>query len=396
MEQFLIAALRIVCLAHLTILLAHSVLERRYARRHADDQPSRVPLGRWPSADVIVPAFNEDPALLEACWRSLAALDYPGRMRVWLIDDGSGNGDALHPVYQRFRQRFPRQRGEVVFLARNTGKRRAQDEGYIRGDGELVVLMDSDTVVKPGALRRAAHAFTDPRVAAVCGRLGVLNGRANLLTRLLAERYRLRFGVERPAQGFFSSVLCCAGPFTVYRRTTLDTIWARYQHQTFAGVRCTNGDDLHLTNLLLAEGHQLLFEPIVLACTGVPSTLGEYLRQQVRWSRSLYRELLWTVAALRNRHPYLSLDVVARACLPLLLGAAMALLAAEGVVGGWALLASDAVLVAALLLAGAVFVLRHGGMGSFVLLYGPLHVVLLIPVRVWALLTVASPKWETR
>jgi hypothetical protein len=32
----------------------------------------------------------------------------------------------------------------------------------------------------------------------------------------------------------------------------------------------------------------------------------------------------------------------------------------------------------------------------FLLLYGPLHIALLVPVRLWALLTLANPSWETR
>jgi N-acetylglucosaminyltransferase len=396
MEQFLIAALRAVVLVHLTLLLAHSILEWRFAHRHTSPRTERAWPASWPAVDVVVPTYNEDPAVLEACWRSLAALDYPGQLQVWLVDDGSMNRDALRPVYQRFRQQFPGAAGEVVFLPGNVGKRKAQDAGFRRGDGELVVLMDSDTVVERSAIRRAAVAFADGRVGAVSGRLGVLNASMNLLTRLLEDRYRLRFEVERPAQGFFGSLLCCAGPFTMFRRGALDPVWERYQGQTFVGVPCINGDDLHLTNLLLSEGHRLLFDPVAFAFTGVPSSLGQYLRQQLRWSRSLYRELGWTFAAVRRRHPYLVLDVLARAVLPLLLGTALLLLGAEGVVAGKALLLNDVSLVVALMVASALFVLGHGGTAPFLLLYGPLHIALLIPVRVYALATLASPRWETR
>lgn len=40
--------------------------------------------------------------------------------------------------------------------------------------------------------------------------------------------------------------------------------------------------------------------------------------------------------------------------------------------------------------------LRGGVRVEFLLLYGALHVTLLIPVRVSALLTLASTHWETR
>src|SRR4029450_10366987 len=269
--------------------------------------------------------------------------------RVWLVDDGSRNRPALLAIYERWAERG----WDVRLLDDNLAKRAAQDEAVRRGTGELVVLMDSDTVLAPDAVRQAAAAFRDDQVGAVSGSIGVLNAPTNLLTRLIHHRYRLRFQVERPAQGFFTSLLCCSGPFAVYRRRLLAELWPRYLNQTFGGVRCTNGDDLHLTNLVLATGRQVLFEPRAIAHTWVPRSLPLYLRQQLRWNRSFYRELRWTVAGIRPRPPYLALDVLARALLPLLLAAALVLLAAEGLLAGWELLAADLTLALAMVLVAA-------------------------------------------
>ncbi|HSR28766.1 MAG TPA: hypothetical protein VLR51_09935, partial [Actinomycetes bacterium] len=107
-------------------------------------------------------------------------------------------------------------------------------------------------------------------------------------------------------------------------------------------------------------------------------------------------ELRWTFNGIRSRHPYLVLDVLARALLPLLLAAALLLLASEGLLVGWELLASDLSLALAMLCVTAAFLLVHGASVPFLLLYGPLHVVLLVPVRIYALVTLASPRWETR
>jgi N-acetylglucosaminyltransferase len=395
-DQLVVGALRAIFVAYVTLVLLHSSLERVYARRSRHQRPTgpaaaREPAG-WPAVDVVIPCFNEDAALLEACCRSVAGQDYPGPVRVWLVDDGSRNREVLAGVYERWADRG----WTVRLLDRNTGKRAAQDEGVRRGSGELVVLMDSDTVLAPDAVRQAAACFRDVQVGAVSGSVGVLNAPTNLLTRLIHHRYRLRFQVERPAQGFFTSLLCCSGPFAVYRRSLLAGLWPRYLTQTFAGVRCTNGDDLHLTNLVLATGRQVLFEPRAVASTWVPRSLRQYLRQQLRWNRSFYRELRWTFAGIRSRHPYLALDVLARALLPLLLGAALVLLASEGLLVGWELLALDLTLALAMVTLTAAFLLAHGASTPFLLLYGPLHVVLLVPVRIYALATLASSRWETR
>jgi N-acetylglucosaminyltransferase len=395
-DQLVVAALRVVFLIYITLVLLHSTLERVYALRSRRQRRARQAAApdpvRWPAVDVVIPCFNEDPSLLEACCRSVAGQDYPGPMSAWLVDDGSRNRSALLAVYERWEERG----WDVRLLDRNIGKRAAQNEAVRCGTGELLVLMDSDTVLAPDAIRQAAAAFQDDQVGAVSGSVGVLNAPTNLLTRLIHHRYRLRFQVERPAQGFFTSLLCCSGPFAVYRRDLLDELWQRYLTQTFGGVRCTNGDDLHLTNLVLATGHQVLFEPRAIASTSVPRSLGQYLRQQLRWNRSFYRELRWTFDGIRSRHPYLALDVLARALLPLLLAAALLLLVGEGLLVGWELLAADLSLALAMLLLTAAFLLVHGASVPFLLLYGPLHVVLLVPVRVLALVTLASTRWETR
>jgi N-acetylglucosaminyltransferase len=149
MSQFVIVALRVVVAAYLTLFLVHSVLELVYAwrstRSRRDRSTEAAGLTRWPDVDVVVPCFNEDPVLLDACCRSLARQDYPGRLRVWLADDGSRNLDMLRPVYRRY------EGGDwsVILMPRNTGKREAQDAAVRQGDGELVLMMDSDTVIAP-------------------------------------------------------------------------------------------------------------------------------------------------------------------------------------------------------------------------------------------------------
>jgi N-acetylglucosaminyltransferase len=171
-DQLVVAALRVVFLLYVTLVLVHSTLERLYAlrsrrQRRAEPQRPAEP-DEWPAVDVVIPCFNEDPALLEACCRSVAGQDYPGPLQVWLVDDGSANRGELLGVYERWGERG----WTVRLLDRNTGKRAAQDEAVRRGGGELVVLMDSDTVLAPDAVRQAATCFADDRVGAVSGSIG--------------------------------------------------------------------------------------------------------------------------------------------------------------------------------------------------------------------------------
>ena len=235
---------------------------------------------------------------------------------MYVVDDYSTNRPELEPVYLDFSQ-LPG--WHILLAARNRGKREAQNTAYQRCSGEIMVTIDSDTEVDPDGVTEIVRAFEDERVGAITGDVGVTNARKNILTRLIAMRYWVAFNQERAAQSFFRTVLCCSGPLAGYRRAVLDRVWGRYINQSYRGIACTYGDDRHLTNLVLDAGFDTLFVPSAHAITNAPEDIGSYLRQQLRWNKSFYRELLWTFPFLLGRSSYIVFEVVVQTVLPLLL-----------------------------------------------------------------------------
>jgi hyaluronan synthase/N-acetylglucosaminyltransferase len=394
-------ALVVVFLVYTALTLGHFVLQTVFAHR-AFRQSGRLAaadaaLGPYtPSVDVIVPCYNERADHLEACLASLAGQDYDGRIAVYVVDDGSPNREEILPVLERYGA-LPG--WHVVLPDRNAGKRHAQAEAFGLGDGELVVTIDSDTEVDPDGIAEIVRAFRDERVGAVTGDVGVSNAGENLLTRLIALRYWVAFNQERAAQGWFGAVLCCSGPFSVYRRSALAGVWRRYLEQTFQGVRCTFGDDRHLTNLVLGDGYLTRFEPRARCITHAPTSVREYLRQQLRWNKSFYRELLWTFPFLSTRPWYLTFEIVTQVLLPFLLtlavGATIVYAAVDHEPRRLAVYAATVAIMAVLRCAYAMWRTRDPRFLLFVL-YGFLHAGLLIPVRVRALSTLTDNRWGTR
>ncbi|MCI0688054.1 MAG: glycosyltransferase family 2 protein, partial [Sporichthyaceae bacterium] len=264
--------LRVLFVCYGLLVVSHFVLQTVFAHRAWRDSVRRGAATTrdpaWlPSVGVVVACYNEDPERLDACCAALVRQDYPGELRVYLVDDGSGNREALVAVYERYAE-LPG--WEVLLPDHNAGKRHAQDLAvrYCRSD--LIVTIDSDTEIDPDGVGIIVQPFRDPRVGAVTGDVGVSNAGTNLLTRLIHMRYWVAFNQERAAQGWFGSVLCCSGPFAVYRRAALAEVWPRYVSQTFRGIRCTYGDDRHLTNLVLSRDYLTLFEPGARAVTHAP------------------------------------------------------------------------------------------------------------------------------
>src|SRR2546430_7448587 len=167
-----------------------------------------------PALTVIIPAYNEGKGVEHAI-ASVAAAHYPrGRLQIIAVDDGSTD-DTWHHIQNAAR----RYAGLVtpVRLPVNLGKRGALSEGFRRATGEIIVTVDSDSVIERGALLAIAGPFRDPRIGAVAGKVAVHNRRAGPIPRMLHVRFVLSFDYLRRAQSVFRTVYCCPGALAAYR-----------------------------------------------------------------------------------------------------------------------------------------------------------------------------------
>jgi N-acetylglucosaminyltransferase len=379
--------------AYVSLVLTYALLQRRFAHfgRRGQARKAEEPQPYQPDVDVIIPCYNEEPALLADCLRSLRTQDYRGQMNVWVVDDGSSNLDALRPVLEA--EAHPA--WHICYIEGNQGKRVAQDAALREGRSKIVLTIDSDTTIDQDGVRRIVAPLRDARVGAVTGDVRPSNPEATWLTRLIDTRYRLLFERERAAQGFFGAVICCAGPFSAYRRAVVERVWGRYIGQRFWGGRRVSGDDLKLTNLVLAEGYRSVYEPQARAATNVPASLRMYVRQQVRWNRSFYRELPQILRLLRGRSRFLTLDIAGQTLLPLLVAVGLGAASADAL-GNPSALPRDLGALAFMALATGGLTRSHGPDLRFAVGYGAVFILLLLPTRFWAVCTLFENRWGTR
>lgn len=346
-----------------------------------------------PSVDVIVPCFNEDPRTLAACLKSLASQDYPGRLQVYVVDDGSANVGAVAPVHGSYAYdpRFT-----VILLPSNVGKRKAQIAAIRRSFGELVLNVDSDTEIASDVVSKLVRKMQDAAVGAAMGQLVASNRNDSWLTRLIDMEYWLACNEERAAQTRFGAVMCCCGPCAMYRRSALLLVLDQYETQFFRGKPSDFGEDRHLTILMLKAGFRTEYVPDAIAATVVPDRLLPYLRQQLRWARSTYRDTLLGLHLLPGLDRYLTLDVLGQNLAPLLLAissiAALAL-ALTGAVPWWTGLTIGAMTM----IRCSVAALRAGELRFIGFsLHTPINIFLLLPMKVYALCTLSNSDWLSR
>ena len=374
-----------VALVHIELQLLLSYLEYR---RHRAQGYRRA----TPSVTVVIPAYNEDPALLHRCLLSIDRQAYPDFEAI-VVDDGSLNVAELLPVHDEFSSgRFC-----VVRQPDNGGKRRSQDVVFGLALGEVVITVDSDTVLLPDAIRTIVRRFEDPKVGAVTGNVEVINKRKNLLTRLIACRYSTACNQERAAQSYFGVVMCASGPFSAYRRSIIERVRESYINQRFLGRPCTFGDDRHLTNLVLGLGYDVVYDSQAVASTHVPDRLRGYLRQQTRWNRSFYRELLRTAKLVVTRNAYMVLDLGLQTLMPFAQLVAIGLTAYAAATDPSTVAQYSAIIVGVGLVRAlcGMFQTRQAGVLLFVT-YCVLDAFLLIPIQLYALATMRRVDWGTR
>jgi hyaluronan synthase len=240
-----------------------------------------------PHLTVIIPAYNEG-ALVKRSILSAAAASYPrDRLEIVVIDDGSRDDTwehieaaaSEHPGLVR-----------TVRFAQNRGKRAALAAGFEVARGEVVVTVDSDSLIEAGTLLAIAGPFRDPRVGAVGGKVSVLNRYESLLPRMVHVRYVLSFDFLRSAQSTYGAVYCCPGALSAYRLSLVRQVLPSWLEQHFLGAPCVAGEDRALTNDILALGYRAVYQRTAVVHTLVPDRYSKLCRMYLRWDRSYIRE----------------------------------------------------------------------------------------------------------
>jgi len=174
-------------------------------------------------------------------------------------------------------------------------------------DTDYFILVDSDTVLGNSAVQYMVECIDQStKIGCATGFLYIFN--THFLGRVINARYGYAFNVERGAMSYFGVMNCCSGPLSIYRSNIVDKEFlTEFKEQKFLGTTCGPGDDRHLTNMVLIRGYESRQTALAVAYTEAPCTFMRFLRQQVRWMRSFYREEFWQIQAIPKQHIFLSI-----------------------------------------------------------------------------------------
>jgi peptidoglycan-N-acetylglucosamine deacetylase len=221
-----------------------------------------------PEVTVIIPAYNEESVIVDTV-RSALASDYP-KMEILVIDDGSA--DRTSELVEEHFGRDPRVR---LITQPNRGKPAALNHGLAEASGEIIVSIDADTIVDPGAVRLLVRHFADPQVGAVAGNVKVMN-RNRWLTRWQALEYITSQNLEKRAFDLLNCIPVVPGAAGAWRAELLRKAGG------FSGDTVAEDTDLTLT--IRRNGWKIVYDEDAIGRTEVPETVEALIRQRFRWT----------------------------------------------------------------------------------------------------------------
>ncbi|MDH3619213.1 MAG: glycosyltransferase family 2 protein, partial [Nitrosopumilus sp.] len=178
-------------------------------------------LKKYPRVSVIIPAYNEEKVIKKTL-ESMIETHYP-RKEIIFVDDGST--DNTLEIARQFKNQI------TVLKKDNGGKASALNYALVYAKGEIIVVVDADTIIGRNSLREIVKGFEiDEDVAAVAGNIKVRN-RVNWITKCQALEYLIGIQVIRRAFDAFGSITVVPGALGAFKKSFVSDTGA-YEKET--------------------------------------------------------------------------------------------------------------------------------------------------------------------
>ena len=242
----------------------------------------------YPKVSVIIPAYNEEKVIANTI-EALLETKYP-KKEIIFVDDGSK--DNTLRIATRYKDRIK------VLHKENGGKATALNYGIQYSTGEIIVIVDADTIIGRQSLKEIVKGFeVDEHVAAVAGNIKVRNA-TNWITRCQALEYITGIQIVRRAFDVFGSITIVPGALGAFKKS--------YLMEAGAYGKDTIVEDFDQTIKLLKAGLITQGSSKATAYTEAPNTIRDFIAQRKRWYRGNMQVLKRHSDGLTNpRYGYL-------------------------------------------------------------------------------------------
>ncbi|KAJ8113545.1 hypothetical protein OPT61_g4350 [Boeremia exigua] len=272
-----------------------------------------------------MPVYNESKFVYHAIL-SIVTSAYPkDRVEIIVVDDGSLDDSWEHITAAATSLRKRGLRCRLYRHKHNRGKRFALKKGFEAATGDIIVSLDSDSMLEKNTLMALITPFTrDQELGGVAGHLRVLNVKNKIIPRLLDVLFDIYGNMPRAAQSTAcGAVTILPGALAAYRAVAVLPLIQSLCETTFWGKTLKHGEDIELTLGLLRSGWTTSYQRNAVVRTTAPETVRAALLTYTRWERSSLIYLFSGLIRLLCREAVHSIDLAAayskmqHRCMPL-------------------------------------------------------------------------------
>ncbi|HKR72837.1 MAG TPA: glycosyltransferase [Candidatus Nitrosocosmicus sp.] len=319
----------------------------------------KIPTNELPLVSIVVPVKNEE-ADITTCIQSCIDQTYK-KKEIIVIDDGST--DRTGTILDEIKNENPSTNLKIVHLKESVGKKKAIEAASKIAKGEIYAFMDSDCDMAHDATEKAVQLFySDKQLGALTGHGRVKNRheggfRDHFLEKLQDVYADGACRAQKGMESVFSSVTCCAGSLSFYRRDAIQDFIPQWARDRFLGMEFKFATDRRMTAHVLStrpplisysstnrhqtampivgnEGYssksvlsngpesiestsdgkkevngywKVMYSQNIRVNIGVPPTLDSLIKQQVRWRKSFIRSLFAAGGIFWKRPFYVAL-----------------------------------------------------------------------------------------
>lgn len=244
-----------------------------------------------PTVSILLPCYNEGRAVYDTV-ASIWETDYPhDKLEVIATDDCSV--DDSWDWIQKAATDFPGVtpvKNEI-----NQGKTQTILNALKRSSAEIVIIVDSDTILAKTCLTELMGCMADPRLGAAGAPASVRNPNTNALTNFQVYLYYLGFQLGKIIENSTRTVGVIGGYCFAIRREIFESIRPELEKRNWFGVKVKDGEDRFITHQILLRGHGTFMDMDAVCYTTVPDTFTKYFGQQLRWRRTTIRDFFFTL-----------------------------------------------------------------------------------------------------
>ena len=292
-----------------------------------------------PLVTIVVPVKNEENNIRN-CVQSCINSTY-SKKEIIVVNDGST--DKTPAILDEMRK--VNSNLQIIHLSKSVGKKQAIEVASEVAKGDIYFFMDSDCDMESDAVENAVKIFlSDNRIGAVTahGRVKGTQNTKNILLKMQGAYIDGSCRLLKGSETSYSSLTCCSGSLSAYRRAAVQPFIHAWAHDRFAGIEFKFATDRRMTAFVLGAtpkmydkkvkaiddsktipilqtgqddlntmkvssdpdidprkksprcAWRVLYSPSVKVNVGVPYTFSALIRQQIRWRKSFIRSIFST------------------------------------------------------------------------------------------------------